>query len=592
MSELFNELRRRNVVRVGLAYILVAWLLAQVAELALDSFEAPGWVIKAVLLLLALGLPVALFFAWAFELTPDGLKKEADVDRSQSITADTGRKLNSVIIAVLVIAVGMLLVDKFLPQPGLPQVEGAASAEGAVPAIEAEPVVDSNSIAVLPFVDMSPAKDQEYFTDGLTENLLHALAQIRELKVAGRTSSFAFKGLNTDLRDIGQQLNVSSILEGSVQKAGGRIRITTQLINAEDGYHLWSKTFDRDLTDIFKVQDEIAEAVANALRKSLLGGSTKTKIPTNNFEAYNDYLLGLSYLHVESMEAWRKANDQFQLAIEKDPDMALAWAGLARAINLETGFGSEFAVGFERARLAAQKAIELDPDLAEAHLAMAEIHVSYDWDWDSAEASLDRAFSLRPGDPDIVLEMANLMSIRGDLQGRKAAIEQALQQDPLNNAVNRRHVGVLARSGQLEEALTKGKFLAAASPDAGGIPYGIANILIRLENYEEALVWAEKESFNHLRLELEAILYKELDDAETAQLKLQELIDTWGDDVSAQVSSVYAAWGDVDETFAALERGLEVRDPGIVNIQAHDEMVALLKDDPRYEAFLRKLNLL
>ena len=587
MSGLFNELKRRNVVRVGIAYILIAWLIAQVAELALDSFDAPGWVIKAVLLLLALGLPVALFFAWAFELTPEGLKKEKDVDRSQSISTNTGRKLNTLIIGVLVIAVGMLLVDKFLSQP-----EETGPLEAAVAPEETIPVTETNSIAVLPFVDMSPAKDQEYFTDGLTENLLHALAQIRELKVAGRTSSFAFKGLNSDLRDIGQQLNVSSILEGSVQKAGGRIRITTQLINTEDGYHLWSKTFDRDLTDIFSVQDEIAEAVANALRKTLLGDEAVSKAPTTDFEAYNAYLLGLSYFHIGSLEGFEQATEQFQIALDKDPDMALAWAALSRTISLKTGFSSNFAEGYTRARLAADKAIELDPDLADAHLALAEIQVSYDWDWDGAQASLDRAYSLRPGDPEIVLEMANLKAIRGNVLGAEEDIEQAMLQDPLNNLVNRRYVGTLARKGRLDEALAKGKFLANAMPEFGGVHYGVSNVQMRLGNFEEALVWAKKETFDHLRLRNEAIIYHELGDHETAQQKLQEMIDTWGDDVSAQVSEVYAAWGNADETFAALERGFLVRDPGVVYIQSDDQMPELIQDDPRYEAFLRKLNLL
>lgn len=587
MSGLFNELKRRNVVRVGIAYILIAWLIAQVAELALDSFDAPGWVIKAVLLLLALGLPVALFFAWAFELTPEGLKKEKDVDRSQSIAPNTGRKLNTLIIGVLVIAVGMLLADKFLPQS-----EESAPVSAAEAPAETKPVAETNSIAVLPFVDMSPAKDQEYFTDGLTENLLHALAQIRELKVAGRTSSFAFKGLNSDLRDIGRQLNVSSILEGSVQKAGGRIRITTQLINTEDGYHLWSKTFDRDLTDIFRVQDEIAEAVANALRKSLLGDEAVSKAPTTDFEAYNAYLVGLSYYHIGSLEGWEQAIEQFQITLDKDPDMALAWAALSRTISLKTGFSSEFAEGYTRARLAADKAIELDPDLADAHLALAEIQVSYDWDWDGAQASLDRAYSLRPGDPEIVLEMANLKSIRGDILGAEEDIEQAMRQDPLNNLVNRRYVGTLARSGRLDEALAKGKFLANAMPETGGVHYGVSNVQMRLGNFEEALVWAKKEKFDHLRLRNEAIIYHELGDHETAQQKLQEMMDTYGDDISAQVSEVYAAWGNVDETFAALERGFLIRDPGIVYVQSDDQMLELIKDDPRYEAFLRKLNLL
>jgi adenylate cyclase len=340
------------------------------------------------------------------------------------------------------------------------------------------------------------------------------------------------------------------------------------------------------------VQDEIAGAVANALRKTLLGNETVSKAPTTNFEAYNAYLLGLSYYHIGSQESWQQAIEQFQLALEKDPNMALAWAGLSRATSLQTGSGSDFTEGYTRARLAANKAIELDPDLADAHSALAEIQMSSDWDWDGAQASLDRAYSLRPGDPEILLEMANLKWIRGDVRGAEEDIEQAMRQDPLNNLVNRRYVGTLARKGRLDEALAKGKFLANAMPETGGVHYGVSNVQMRLGNFEEALVWAKKETFGHLRLMNEAIIYHELGDHETAQQKLQEIIDTWGDDASAQVSEVYAAWGNVDETFAALERGFLVRDPGIVYIQSDDQMLELLKDDPRYDAFLRKLNLL
>lgn len=583
MSELFNELKRRNVVRVGIAYVLVAWLLAQVAELALDSFEAPGWVIKAVLLLLALGLPVALFFAWAFELTPEGLKKEKDVDRSQSITHDTGRKLNTLIIGVLVIAVGVLLTDKFVLQ-----------SEDTAPAAEetaAETAADTNSIAVLPFVDMSPAKDQEYFTDGLTENLLHALAQIRELKVAGRTSSFAFKGQNTDLREIGEQLNVGSILEGSVQKAGDRIRITTQLINTEDGYHLWSKTFDRDLDDIFVVQDEIAGAVASALRKSLLGEEVHTSKSTNNFEAYNAYLLGLSYYNKRTTEDWDKAIEQFQLAVDKDPNMALAWAGLSRAQSRRTGFGSEFAEGFERARSMAQRAMELDPNLADAYIALAQVQVSYDWDWDGAEASLQRAYTLRPGDPDIVVELAHLKRVKGDNLSAFADIEEALSRDPLNFGLKRIRTSMLARLGRLDEALAGATLLANTSPESGGVNYALGWIHYRRGDLEQALAAAKKETFGFLRLELEAILYHELDDHETAQQKLQELVDTFGDDASWQAARAYANWGDKEATIAALERGFAVRDPGLIYIKRSPAITELLQDDPRFDDLLGRLNL-
>jgi len=572
LSGLFNELKRRNVVRVGVAYILVAWLLAQVAELALDSFDAPGWVIKSVLLLLALGLPVALFFAWAFELTPEGLKKEKDVDRSQSITPQTGHKLNALIIGVLIIAVGMLLADKFM----LPS---------------ADTSTNINSIAVLPFVDMSPAKDQEYFTDGLTENLLHALAQIRELKVAGRTSSFAFKGLNTDLRDIGEQLNVSSILEGSVQKAGARIRITAQLINVEDGYHLWSKTFDRDLTDIFSVQDEIAGAVADALRMSLLGDTSVTKTTTENFEAYNAYLLGLSYLNKRTNEDWDLAIEQFQLALEKDPDMALAWAGLSQAISLKTGFSTEFFAGFAKARTAAEKAIELDPNLADAYLALASVQIAHDWDWDGAQASLNHANSLRPGDPDIVAEMARLKRIRGDRNSAFEDVERALAQDPLNHSLARFHVSMLSRMGRTDEALAKAEFLANAMPDSGAVHHTVANIYIRRGDFRQALIHEKKEVFGFLRLQNEAVIYHELGEYETAQQKLKELVDTYGIDASAQQAVVYAAWGNVDETIAALERGFGIKDPGIIYITEDRYIHPLLEGDPRYDDLLNRMNL-
>ena len=586
MSELFNELKRRNVVRVGVAYLLGAWLLAQVAELALDSFEAPGWVIKAVLLLLALGLPVALFFAWAFELTPEGIKKEKDVDRSESITPNTGRKLNALIIGVLVIAVGMLLADKFfLQSQSTPPATEVASTDTA-------PVADTNSIAVLPFVDMSPAKDQEYFTDGLTENLLHALAQIRELKVAGRTSSFAFKGMNTDLREIGLQLNVSSILEGSVQKAGDQIRVTAQLINTEDGYHLWSKTFDRDLSDIFSVQDEIAEAVAVALRKSLLGDASSSNTTTNDFEAYNAYLLGLSYLNKGTTEGWGNAIEQFQLALERDSGMALAWAGLSRAISLKTGFGTGFEEGFARAREAAEKAIELDPNLADAHLALAEVQLSSDWDWNSGEASLRRAYELRPGDPDIVVKLATLDRIRGYDASALEDIEQALAQDPLNTALARIQVGMLSRLGRLDEALAKATFIANATPESGGVHMSLANVYLRQGKLEQALAAIEKETFDFLRLQQEAIIYHEMGEHETAQQKLQELIDVYGDDASAQQAQVYAAFGDVDATFAAIDRGIAIRDPGLVYIKGSSRLTELLQDDPRYDDLLRRMNLL
>ena len=250
MPRLFEELKRRNVFKVGTAYVVLAWLLAQITDVFLEPFGAPDWVIKSILLVLLAGFPLALFFAWAFEMTPEGIKKEKDVDRSQSITNETGQKLNLAIIFILVLALGYFAFDKFALAP-----ERDAELVRATEIAQAEPAQTASaekSIAVLPFVNMSEDAGNEYFSDGISEEILNSLAKVKELKVAGRTSSFAFKGQNQDLRQIGDALGVNHILEGSVRKAGTTVRITAQLIQVDDGFHLWSDTYDRELTDIFR----------------------------------------------------------------------------------------------------------------------------------------------------------------------------------------------------------------------------------------------------------------------------------------------------------------------------------------------------
>jgi len=585
LRDFLQELKRRNVFRVGVAYVVIAWVLAQVAELALDSFDAPVWVMKSILLLLTLGFPLALFFAWAFELTPEGLKKEKEVDRSQSITRQTGRKLDFFIIGVLVIAVGLLLVDKFALQP-----EAVEPASVSAQLKSQATGDDEKSIAVIPFVDMSPAKDQEYFTDGLTENLLNALAQIGEIKVAGRTSSFAFKGRNEDLRSIGVQLNVQNILEGSVQKAGNRIRITAQLVDANDGFHLWSETFDRNLNDIFAVQDEITVAVVKALRATLLGQEVITIGYSGDFEAYNAYLRGRSYESQGTFEGWETANEQFRLAIEIDPDMALAWAGLAESIAGQTGFSTGFSEGFEQARQAAQKALDIDPELAEAHLAMAEVQRSHDWDWNAVEGSLRRALESRPGDPDIRSRLAQLMAISGDSAGALLQIDEALSRDPLNLAVQRWRTWMLVALDRNDEAVAAAQYLMEMQPDRGGS--GVLLSVAHYENgqYQLALEAAQREVFPFLRLTVEAIDYYALGDKKTAEAKLAQLVKEFGDDVSYQVAAIYSLWGDTDRAFAALERGYAIRDPGLVHIQLQTAFDPI-RDDPRYEVFLKKMGM-
>ncbi|NOR19298.1 MAG: adenylyl cyclase, partial [Xanthomonadales bacterium] len=293
-----EELKRRNVFRVGIAYAISAWVLLQIVDLVLDNISAPDWVMQVFMLALAVGFPIAIIVAWAFEMTPDGIKKEKDVDRSQSITPQTGQKLNRSIIIVLVIALAWFGWDKFLEQPG----SGSTSPEitqSVEPSTESQSNLSSSntaekSVAVLPFINMSDDKQNEYFSDGISEELLNVLVRVKGLRVPSRTSSFTFKGSSLKLSEIGKELKVDHILEGSVRKSGDRIRVTAQLIEVNTDTHLWSETYTRQLDDIFAVQDEIAQAIVDALKITLTGNeqSTIQNRSTTNAEAYNKYLLG------------------------------------------------------------------------------------------------------------------------------------------------------------------------------------------------------------------------------------------------------------------------------------------------------------
>ena len=261
----FAELSRRNVIRVGVAYVVVAWVVAQVAEFAFENFGAPDWVLKSVVVMLALGLPLVLVFAWAFELTPEGIKLEKEVDRSQSITSQTGRKLDRTIIIVLLIALGWFAWDKFGETPAPAPTTAATETETTTEEAMAADSTAQKSVAVLPFVAMSSGPDDEYFADGLTEEILNSLAQLPELLVTARTSAFSFKGQDLPIQEIALTLGVRHIVEGSVRRSGERLRVTAQLIRAEDGFHLWSENFDSTSADTISVQENVAEKIATAL---------------------------------------------------------------------------------------------------------------------------------------------------------------------------------------------------------------------------------------------------------------------------------------------------------------------------------------
>ena len=334
----FAELKRRNVIRVGIAYVVIGWFLAQIAEFAFENFGAPDWVLKSVVVILLLGLPLALFFAWAFEMTPEGVKREEEVDRAQSVTHTTGRKLDRVIIVTLIFALGYFVWER------QSNIEDAIVAEPSSVAELEHETVDSpvvRSIAVLPFVNMSSDQEQEWFSDGLTEELLNALARTPDLLVAARTSSFKFKGSNEDAPTIARALGVAHILEGSVRRGGGQLRITAQLIRASDGFHLWSQTYDRSPDDVIAIQEEIAVEIATALETAMDPEALARMVSagTSSVAAFNAYLQGLAYgaTTVSTGDAYTflGARDSYERAIALDPNFSLAYWKLADFWNIQ-----------------------------------------------------------------------------------------------------------------------------------------------------------------------------------------------------------------------------------------------------------------
>jgi len=591
---LFNELKRRNVFRVAIAYVVVAWLVTQVLQLVFESFGTPDWVMKTVLVLMAMGLVFALFFAWAFELTPEGLKREHEVDRSQSITGETGKKLNFTIMVVMALALAYFAYDKFV----LSGEREAALAEAASQTVTSQvvaapPSEPDKSVAVLPFVDMSPGQDQAYFTDGLTENLLNALAQLSDLKVAGRTSSFAFKGRNEDLRSIGEQLGVANLLEGSVQKSGERVRITAQLVSAGNGYHLWSQTYDRTLEDIFAVQDEIAGEVAKAMKVALLGQQGDTvpaPVSKNASAAYNDYLKGLYESNRGNMESNERAIGYFRRALDEDPNLALAWAGLAVSVNYVTGFGDrDFTAGFEEARASALRALEIDPDLPEGLLALANIQIAYDWDWAAAETSLTRALELRPGDTEIRGQMALLKAIRGKRDESFNEYQLVVEQDPLDLQAQMKLATALGNRGRFDEAFAKLDHVQEVDPTLPALHWSKAKLYFKQGNYQQALDECQAERFEFWKFTGQAISYHHLGQRDQAEKSLQSLIGTSGESASYQIAEVYAQWGDADNAMVWLERAYKIRDPGLQYLGL-DDLFDPIREDSRFRAFLDRMN--
>ena len=409
----FAELKRRNVYKVAVAYAVVGWLVMQVSATIVPALHLPDEITTAVVVVVLVGFPVALIIAWAFEMTPQGMKRTEDVGPNEVIPQWSGRKFAALIIVVAMGAAALLTYQLFRSKTRSP------------PPYVAQPAnVPSRSIAVLPFVNMSSDKENEYFVDGLTEEILNRLAQISALRVPGRTSSFAFKGKNTDLRQVGTELGVAHVLEGSVRKSGDRLRITSQLIRTSDGFHLWSQTFDRKLDDVFAIQEEIARAIADALSAPL--GLTEPVNPqrqTKDMDAYDKFLQARALLAQRSPENLRRAIELLTAAVDRDPGFASGWAALAQAHALSSYYLKDIPEPLKAAEEAARKAFALDDSIAMAHSALADV-LRDRRDWLAAEREYARALKLSPGEAETHNQYAQMLMKVGRID---PALEHALR---------------------------------------------------------------------------------------------------------------------------------------------------------------------
>ena len=541
---LFVELKRRNVFRIAVMYAVFAWVIIQLADILFPLFDIPEWANRLVVILLILGFVAAILFSWIFELTPDGLKRDRDIQHDESITAHTAKKMDFITIALVVLAIGVFAFGQFSNRD-IGTTNGLASSSAAPPA--------ELSIAVLPFVNMSPDAENEFFADGLSEELLNVLAKIKDFKVAGRTSSFAFKGKNEDFKTIGEALNVNTILEGSVRKSGDTVRVTAQLINVSDGYHLWSESYDRKLDNIFQIQDEIATQVVAALKQELLGEADLAVIAkksTENLEAHRHYLKGLHHVAYRSKDQLELALSEFRQAAKIDPDYALAHTGVAYAYVFLAGYSyrSITEVG-PLAELALEKAFAIDDQLSEAWAIKGTLLSNMGAPDSEVIPMLERAIELNPNNAYAHLWLAG--NLFASEPGRTAELyAKAYELDPLAPVIVQNMANNNAFGGNMDKAQYFADQLMDIAPDWDGTYRTLQTLAFTNGEMGKEIQWM------HKVLELDA-----------------ESMSTY-----ENLANYFILLGDLDQAQALIDKGRRLN-PAYGGIAASEAAILLLQGD-------------
>jgi TolB-like protein/tetratricopeptide (TPR) repeat protein len=571
MRHFIDELKRRHVIRTGVAYLAGSWLLVQLLETLFPIFGIPETRIRWIVILLAVGLLPVLALSWVFKWTPEGFRKDTDTAVERETPTGHSRRLDGIVIVVLALAVGYFAVDKFLFEPAS---RGAA--------------VQHNTIAVLPFLDLSPAGDQEYFAEGIAEELLNLLAKIPRLRVAARTSSWSFKDRNPPITEIAKELNVAHLLEGSVRTSGNRVRITAQLISAADGYHLWSHTYDLPAGDIFDVQDQISANIVDALKVEVLGDlpTTERTVP----EAHTLYLEGRYLERQGSAETMVRAGELFARALELDPSYANARVALGITyLNQTTAGLRPWDEGHAMAREAQLKALDYDPDNAAAYAQLAWISRTYDGNLVAAAEFGQLALQLAPTDPTLLGNLAVLVHSLGRLDDSISLQEYSLSLTPVDP---RAHFNLgltyyfAHRFDDAEKSIRKTLVL---SPQYESARYRLGTILLFKGELEATREAFESEQDDAYRVKGRSLIAHAEGREADSDAALQELIENWGDQWPSEVAQVHAFRGDIDAAFEWLEKDYAVSGAGGWGEWRLMLLYDNVRTDPRWQQFLIKV---
>jgi TolB-like protein/Tfp pilus assembly protein PilF len=561
---LVSELRRRNVLRMAALYVVAAWLIVQVAGVLIDLAKLPDWIGTTILWLLAVGFPIALIFSWFYELTPEGLSLEKDVDRSESITHVTSRRLDFIVISLLCAAVILFAYDKWWIGPP-----------------------PENSIAVLAFSNMTHDPVQEYFSDGISEELLNLLAKIPELRVISRTSAFSYKDKKVRLAQIAEELNVAHILEGSVRKTGDRVRITAQLIETSTDTHLWSETFDRSLDDVFAIQDEIAEQVVEQLKIAILAPLPKARVVDP--KAHSLYLQAKHLGGQFTKESLEKSVALYEQALAIDSEYLPAWDGLASSYwnqaNMRLRSYEESVILI---RQVTEAALAIDANHAFAHGSLGFIATFYDGDLPIAAEHFDRALALDPTDPNILQDAAALAKIMGRLDEAIEILEYVASRDPVSAAIHNNLGTAYLYSDRLDEAIDSYRTVLNLSPGKSGTHAFMAIAMMLLGKPQEAFEEIELEPLGVWRTIVLPMIYHDLGQSVESDDALAALIEEWGADAAYEIAYILAYREEADRAFRWLGKEAEVGSPSFAEILGFP-LFANIHNDRRWLPFLESI---